>query len=394
MNNNSGVPNFDPGMIEEAEKQAEEDRQNASAIQPKILEGIAFLERLKGASKEARERLKEQTEQVETFLKVHMNHGVPVVRRAAWTAILEFELTRPVESRVELEALLLDLVKRNFLQETPKGDLQAYGKLYQVHPESQFGNLEKVWVKTLLRDLVGKIKEGFLAGTTLTIEELFDGLPGECAVEVPPEKVTQNGQPLWLKGGVLRVKSDGEYIVPEDAMGGIEAAIQQARELKIGLQLQSLKRTNPPFIKGLEPTKGNKIRLLWYLLQRAKRLDEERRAFPGHATVSPEQFFLEGEPGICLVNLCQEVWEVKDAEGNVVNRIHSIFFLVSREEKEGTKKIHIVEVPNHLVDLFAPCMGEYEEGNKFAGCPWPLMGVLRTSYRQTLKVSQDAKKAG
>jgi len=391
-NSDNGYPTFNITEIEEAEEQAERDREEAKRVAPIIEQAITYLEHARGREREVIERLGDKPAGAKNFLETQLKHPVPAVRRAVWRAVLGFELGRAIDSREEVEALLSNLVKRNLLQEVAGGYLYAYGRSYQVLPESYFGPPEKAEVKQLLHDLLGAVKAKLLAGLTrLTLEQLFGGKPGNYIMEVPPEK-TSNGK--WLSGGVLRVASNGDYITPLEAMGGIESAIEKAKDLGARLQVKSLKESKPPFFPRGDPDFGAKVRFLWHIIRRAKRLEDERVAFPERATVTPEEFFLEGKTGVCLVDLGQIVWEEADQQGKVKNRHYSVFFLVRRFETEGIKRLSIVEVPDHLVDLLAPCMGEYEEGEKFQGCPWPLLGILREGRRQCLKALQNAKKAG
>lgn len=391
MNSENKRLTFDIDLIEQAEIQAEKERQEALRVYPDIQAAIVWLDRARLASREAREKIGPQIKEAQKFLQDNLFHQAPAVRRAVWRAVLGFELTRTINTRAEVETLLASLVRRGFLQEIPDGYLWLYGKAYQIHPNSLFGDPEKTEVRNLFGNLLSKVKEGFLARSTITIEELFSGSRGECAIEVPPGKVEQNGKEVWLGGGVLYLRSDGEYITPEDAMGSIEGGIQEAEKLGVRLRIDSLKSNQPPFVPRLDHVKGAKLRLLWWLLKRARRLDEEKKGFPKKATISPEEFFLKKGLGVCLATF-PGVWEVKE-EGKVISRIHSMFFLVERRE-EGTKRIHIVEVPTHLGDFFAQCMGEHEEGDRYEGCPQPLRAVLQAISGHVYREARAARRVG
>lgn len=377
---------FDLSLIQQAEEQAEEDRQNAMEIHPQIQGAIAFLESASGASREARERLKEKISEAQNFLSNNIRHEVPAVRRGVWRAIMEFELTRPIQQRSEVEELLANLEKRGFIQEDPDGYLRAYGKTYHIPEASGFGATEKNEVLDLLKTLLQRAKEEFLHASTISLKDLFKGEKGDSAMEVPPEKVVQGETTKWLGGGILLVHSDGENITPQDAMGSIENGILEAKELRVRLLVSSLSLTNPPFIERLDPQKGGKVRLLWRLIKRAKRMEEEKESFSAEASLSQEEFFLQGKEGICLVDLGKEPWEAEEQEKRI--RLHSMFFLVFREGA----KIKI-KVPTHLQDFFGACTEEYPESDKFSGTPQPLRAVLRAVYGKALKADKEAKKA-
>lgn len=403
---------FDSAEIDTAEEQAEKDRAEAERISAIILSAINYLERAAGASREAQERLRTRTEEARSLLNSHLHHNTPAVRRAVWEAILMYEFSRPLENRAEVEELLTNLVKRGILVENPEGYLMAYQKTYMVSPESRFEESEIAKVK---RDLVallqrvyqevGKTREQKAAllrsQSTLDLAGLLAGQQGKCLVEVPTEKVVQNGKGFWRGGGTLLVASDGQKILPLGAVGSIGGVIQEAMDLNVHLWLQSLQRTAPPFIERLPSEQGRKVQLFWHLLKRAiqaaeekEKLQAQRQEMADRTTTPPEEFFLEGRPGICLVDF-QGVWRVPAPDGTTAEEIPHLFFLLERTEGEGTKRLQIVEVPNHLKEFLAPCLGkEYpEEGNRFVGMAYPLNAILQAVYGQILQASRDAEKA-
>lgn len=389
-NGNDHVPSFltDLGIIEEAERLAREDLQTAKDLASPIQDAVLWLERVNSAPREAKERLKEKIAEAKVFLEGHIRHEIPAIRRAVWRALLECEFGQTLNNRVEVQSLLSKLARMGFLREDPDGDLRAYGKAYSVSPDSQFGDAERTGVRVLLRDLLRRVKERLLTTNGLSWEELLAGKPGEAVLDVPPAMMIVGGQGKWFGGGVLWVTSVGGYIAPEDAMGSIEGAITEARDLGVKLLAKSLASQQPPFVRTNDPRIGGKIRLLFHLLKRAQLLVNERKGFLDRASVQPDGFFLQGQPGVCLIDFGQDTWDIQHGEGEVTRRIYNFFCLVKRENG----RLSILAVPAHLGNFFASCMGEYEEGEKFEGAPQPLRSVLRAMYRSALKASEDAKK--
>lgn len=399
--------------IEEARKEAENDRREAEKAKAAILSAIAFLERARGEDRDTRFRLKERIKEAQEVLDTYRKHEVPAVRRKVWLALFLYELSRPLETRKEVEDHIARLVQKGLLKEDPAGPLKVYDKTYSVSPDSLFEGPEIAEVKRELAGLLNRVflavrknreqrLEAMQAQASINWQGLLAGKAGQCLIYVPPEKVTQNGTTFWRGGGALLVESDGQKIVPIDAIGGIEGAIQEAKDLGVHLLVKALGQNTPPFIKGIPAEQGKKVQLLWHLLKRgiraaeeAKRISRQREEFANKATLTPGRFFLQGEPGLCLVEY-EGDWKVRSPEGVITNQIPNLFLLVSREEKEGVKRIRIVEVPDHLKEFFAPCIGkEYPEGdNKFGGIAQPLRAVLQAIYGQVLQASKDAEKAG
>lgn len=381
---------FNVGVIDEAEEAAEKDREEALRVYPAIQEAIVFLERSRGATREAQERLIPLVEEAQKLLTDNIRHKVPAVRRAVLLALLEFELMRPIEGREEAEKLLARLEEREYIKQDSAGYLQAYGKTYTV---PLFGEPEKEEVKILWRSLLRRAREGFLTRGNRNLKDLFSGKPGEYTMQVPPELTKKDGKPVWRGGGVLQIRSDGRYVAPEDAMGQIDRGIHEAKSLNVRLLLRSLGQPKPPFIEGLDPKQGAKTRLLWQLIKRAKRLVSEKESFAATPDlISPEEFF-RGEYGTCLINFEEEPWEWEVKEEQRQVRIYNMFFLVLRYEKEGEPWIKIVRTPSHLGDFFNNCQEETAEGEKFDGCKQPLCAMLRAAYGRSLKTSNNTKKA-
>lgn len=411
MDESHEFPIFSLEEIEEARKQAEKDRQYAEKAYSTIRPAIAFLEKATGEDRDTRYRLKKGIEEAQELLDRYRHHEIPAVRRAVWKALLSYEFSRPLESRKEVEELLTNLVQRGLLVADPDGTLKAYGKTYTVPPESLFEEPEMMWTKRTLADLLNRVFQSvgerrkqrvaaMQAQANLDLAALMAGQVGRCLIEVPPEKVVQNdGTEFWRGGGWLLLQSDGQRIYPLETIGSFENAIQEAKDLGVYLLTKSLRGKSPPFSQ-LPSEMVRKIRLLWYLIKRgvkhaeeAKKISRQNEEFAAKATVSPEEFFLQGKTGVCHVNY-QGNWWVKTPEGVITHRIPNLFLLVSREEKKDKKVVRIIDVPDHVKEFLAPCIcKEFEEGDKFAGIAQPLKAVLQAVYGQVFEASRNAKKA-
>ncbi len=393
----------DPDVLEE---QVKKIQASAEELRGWFLGKLGELEKAKGMSPKARELVAEKIATIQRKLEEFLCHSVPDYRRAAWLALLTFELGRGLSSRQETEELLSRLVKEKRLVETPGGRLVYGRRSFEVSPASMFEEPEMLQAYQLFGNLLSRVyqeigrarqqkTQHLTTQATINWQELKAGKRGKCVLDVPAEKVQNGGKEFWRGGGILLVESDGEKIFPLDASGAIEETVREANALGVHLLVKSLTWDEPPFVRGLQPEKGKKVQLLWHLCRRGFSAEEEkekvkatRQIFSDEADLTPEGFFSGRESGTCLVGF-RGIWEVKDPEGKVTDRIPNLFLLVRREEKEGKMRLRIAEVPDHLGDLFRDCMEGYtEEGNKFEGTPHPLRAILMAVYGQV--TSQEA----
>lgn len=405
------LPEIQIGEFDDLETQAQKIGERAAQVRSWVLSTMGKLERAKGLSRIAQELAAENIAAAQKSLQEFVSHPVPAYCRAAWLGLLEYELTRELNSREEVLTFLGRLVNEGYLKEEPTGPLKGYGKTYAISENSRFGDEEVEEVKKLLSVLfsrvyaeVGKTRaqkaQALKDRATITRQELFAGQPGFAVLEVPAQEVVQNGQTRWRGGGVLLVHSNGQSIFPREASGAIEAAIQEAKELRVSLLVKSLAQQSPPFDQRLPLDQNKKAQFLWYILKRTFRAEEEAEKIrtsweqlDAEATISPKEFFLERQPGICLVEF-QGVWRTPTPDGRTAQEIPHLFFLIERRriEEEGTA-IQIVKVPDHLGAFFASCMGKYTEGPpKFEGLQYPLNAVLQAVHGQVFHASQDARK--
>jgi hypothetical protein len=391
---------------EDLTKQVDKIRQGANEARNWVLWVLPRLERLEVQPREAREMLAKEIKAARESLQNLYQHSTPAYRRAAWLARFQHEFSRKLSTHGEVKTLLEGLVNEGILEEDPAGALETYKKHYSVSSDCKFEEPEIAAVKNFLTDLlnrvwreVGKSREQktqeLLAQKTIDWQELLRDKTGKYVVSIPKQRVSKNGETFWRGGGTLLVKSEKGKIFPLGASGAIERGVEEAKKMGIHLLVRSLQYDSPPFVEKLPEDQRKKVQFLWHILKRGIQLEEEagkmqslQKKLSVKTTVTPEKFFLEGAPGTCLAIL-NGIWVIPEG-----NHIRHLFFLATREEKEGSKKIRLAEVPDHLKDYLADCLEEYpEEGERFKGIPYPLNAVLQAIYGQILNASRDANKA-
>ena len=382
--------------IEELENRAEKVRQNAGKVRTMVQAILRWLDQVSGLSQEAFELLGDKVAEAQKRLDGLINHVTSAYRRVAWETLLVHEFSKELRTREGVEKLLEKLVETRKLVSDPAGNLKAYGRAYTVSKDSGLRPEELADVEQALENLlqrvfaeVGKTREEksreLSSQSTIGWKEFVSGKLGKCFLQIPPEHVRKNGEDFWRGGGNLLVKSDGQKIVPIEAVGAIEKIAKEIREERIHLLVISLGASSPPFVKALGPDQGRRVALLWHLIKRAIRAEEEtekfsaiRQEFVGRATITSEEFFLGKKTGVCFIEF-HGVWETPEGE-----KISNLFLLVERKEKE-TSSLSVVAVPSHLNDFFAPCLGkEYDEGDKFEGVGQPLQAILKAVFGQAL----------
>ncbi len=406
------LPDFQDGQldIESLKKQAATIREKAKDVEEWTAGALAFLDSIEMLDREERELaavpISKAREGLERLLR---QEATPAFRRAAWLAYLKYMLSREFQSAEEVKKLFRELVKNGYLQETPDGLLKLDRVCYAVPQEAAFDNPEIQEIATLMRGLADKVRqaektarrqkaEELVNEGNLTIENFLAGKEGRLAIQVPPEKVVQNGNVLsWRSGGLLLVESDGEKCWPVDALGGqsFEGGVGEAMNLGVFLIVSSLiQHDRPPFPQRLPEANVRKLQLLWHLLRRGVRAHEEkerirtaREEMTAKATITPAKFFLEQGPGLCLVEY-GENWHTPDDE-----TVADVFFLVERKVQGEESTIRVVEAPDHLHDFLGDCVDqEFPEEDEFRRIPYPLGAVLKAVYGQTQKANEIAAK--
>lgn len=308
---------------------------------------------------------------------------------AALTAVFEYHFAKPHKTSAEIQATIKNLVEKKYLIEDSAGQLKVFEKAYNTNPT--IGE-EIDTVKKGLKDLISRVmdieRKSLSAQASLEVAEFLAGKKGTLTLAIHAEPVInhQTGKiEFWRRGGDILVESDGRKVKAIAVSGGIEETVKKGMAIKVYFFLDSLGRERPPYLREASDDEIKLTHSLWYIVRRGLL----RHKFAARATISRKEFFLENRPGVCYLAY-EGTWDV-----NSEVRLANFFFLVRREEKEGAKMIHLVDIPDHLKDFFAECMGDYPEGgNEFEGIPQPLQNVLRAGLTQTRKTEKKEGSIG
>lgn len=392
--------------LESLKKQAEVIRAKAKDVGEWAAGALAYLDSVETLGREERELatipITKAQEGLERLLRQETTRAY---RRAAWLACLKHMLSREFRSPEEIRALFRKLVEEGYLKEAPDGLLQLNGTSYAVPEEAAFDDPEIQEISGLMAGLTEKVRqaertarrqraEEMVSQGGLSIEEFLEGKPGKLAIQIPPEKVEQEGNGVfWRYGGLLLVESDGEKCWPLKALGGqsFEGAIGEAIDLGVNLPVSSLRHEKPPFPQRLPDESRRKFQLLWHLLKRRIGRHKAKNQLAEAANLRPTEFFLGGKPGICLVEY-EGTWDTPEDE-----RIYDVFFLAERRtnEDDNTSTVRVLNVPAHLSEFLGEYADqEYPEEERFNGIPYPLGAVLKAVYGQTQKVAKIASEQG
>jgi len=414
-----------PQINEEAlAKQVDAIRGHAIKVGEWVRNFLAQKILLTGQGREALEAQAEAMQKGEEYLShVLYKDKTPAFRRAAWMALLQFHLEQVLTTRSQAWDLLHQLVDAGYLREAKDGDalvLRCNGGERYTFPEvAGFGEPEVAILQGVMNDfwedttnreraaLVEQTQDLFgKADAGLNLHDFLGGKPGKYCFRIPAEEIldkkTRISTGKWRSGGTLLVESDGKRVWPIEAIGGIQRGVGEVMSRKLFLFPSCLERSAPPVPERLDQETVKKLHLLWWLLRRGiLRLQgqeqaeqdralvaETRERFGTMATVSPQEFFLEKKPGICLVQY-EGTWTYpKNAEDD--EEIQNLFVLVERrspEPDDGIPLINIREAPKHLAKFFARCEDQDwpEEDEKFSGVGQPLQAVLKAVWGQVNK---------
>lgn len=398
---------FTPEM---AEIKAKELRENeVPKLEEEIKAALTWLDALALGDRDKREVMEYTVKQSgekhpQEWLQEILNHPFSPYRRTARITLYRFYFQKEVRSKEEVQNLLSLLCKQGYLVEKEEGPFNAYQKAYGLPPKAAEvleGEPELFQLTRSFNDILWRVRlaekktakekgKTLLSQGKLSWKEFLDGKEGLFAVEIPAEREARRS------GGTLLVRNDGKRVFPLEAAGGFQEAIEEAKKMGVFLLLQSLSWERLPYIRGMDPQKGAKITLLWYLLkdgisplkerETRQALREEMKAT---ATLTPEEFFLERKPGVAFVEYeGTGKWEIPSGEERKETQIENLFFSVERQEKEGQSIIRLVTIPPWLKEFFSNCQGEFREGERFEGIPKPLQSVLRGIWGQVQKHAQ------
>ena len=386
---------FSLRKIQEAEELAEKDRQAAKEAYAQIQRVAAFLEGVKGASREASERLKPEISEAKQILTANIYHENTSVRRSVWKALLGFYFNTPLEVQDEVEQLVNGLVgQKNLLYADPNGALVVYGTSYSVSKDSMFEEEDTKEVKRELEALIGRVRRIIRTRAALTAEELLRGnKDGSYYGYVPPQKFLDGeGNASWRPGGTIAVTCERGWIKLIDATGKIEGPIMKAKKLEVKITSRSLAESRPPFLKNVPEEIARATQLFWHILKRAVIFANWLESVKTRTTITPYEFLVEKKDGVTFLDF-EEPWEEIHANEEAF-WISRPLVLIQRFQREGKKFVQLLETAEHLTDWLGECWGEFpEEGNRFEGLPQLLQRFLQAMYGKEVKAGKNGKKA-
>ena len=405
---------------------AEKIREGAGKVREWVVSTLFQIDAIGSASRELQELNEEQVNEARSAINGFLGHETKAYRRAAWLGTFKQRLAATANSKTEAQAVIDGLVQDRLLEKTDEGPLKIFDETYTVPAISTFkepeleeviGFLRQFTYRTLQAERQARTKhaEELYGQSELSLEDFLAGKAGRITLGTPPEPmVNQDGSPVlkpdgapqWRGGGTLLVESDGaNKIFPVAASGNIQRGVEEAIALKVHVLLHTLDWEFLGGIQGLDEARFKKLVLIWNLLKRGIAAEKRNIAIrsqkaeltEGVEIISMKEFFVEGRPGSCLVNL-NKPWEPQVANGEGSVYIHDFFFMVKRsmqESEDGPRVfIHVTKAPGHITDYLAKCMDVYPEGEKFGGCPQPLQAILRATFGQVTKEESLAEKFG
>lgn len=399
------LPNVDLTDLspEKLEETARKTKEKAKEVERWVTTFLGNVKAVRQLTREAQELVADQVTEKRQHLQDLLDSETPAYRRAAWKAYLLWHICNCPCNFKAAKQMLEKLVEDGYMEEDSEGVLEIWDRYYSVPHQSAFGEEENDQVQEALSNLQFQVgqktrqqKRNRAAELReqgeISPQELLEGKAGKCFLPIPPEY--DERRDFWRRGGNLLVRQDEQgRIWPLEATGGIENAICEAVGMNVFLLGYSLSWENPPSVKNLPDEENGKIRLLWFLINRAiEAVQEEeemknlREEFQEDADITDREFFLERRTGTCLIHF-QGKWENRDG-----SEVPYLFFLAERGEEEGETTIHLVEIPEHLEKLFSECQENYPEGgDHFEDVPQPLRAVLQACFGQVQRASHMAE---
>jgi len=418
------LTSLDPEKLEANAALIEQKQGQIRQWVPIHLAAIATVEVL---SPKAQRLAQTKVTEIKEGLKEILDHENGYYRAAGWLALLLFNFSKDLQSLEEVGALLLALVKKGHLKEADKstGFIRFQDRLYRVPDGVEFEPEERKEVEEAFFALFYRARKAEELND-ISWTDLMAGKPGSITLGIPPEEVLEEGEKTgrWRPGGQLRVRSDGTKIFPVRITTGnqnLRDAVTRAVELGVSLNLEHFNSDTPPTGLRLDAEGAGKVKLFWFLMKRAKQTEldrQERQRIRDEmaanlATVTTEQFFLDGQPGICQVSLV--AWQTKDLQGNETGTLYDPYLFPERTVEEGAEGedpiSYISILPERVseqfreyLDTFAvnkgeeeekegeekkePFWGKHPEGNDFDGLPYPLNSLMRRARTLTDRTSK------
>lgn len=331
-------------------------------------------------------------------------------RQIAYETAICFVLNsaKPASFEEAMEALDL-LVKRKWLEETDRdpAPLRAWTRKFRIPEAADFQKRNYLSVQRAMSDFFTRTKANIAQGErqelktirdemTISPEELLKGdVKGKALLYVPVQIFRNGDNRVRVNGdGFLVAESLGDNrILPKKGFGGIANWVQEAVENRAFVLAFQLDWDFPTPRKKLEEkTKMSDEQIiayqkLWGMLKRAKSGLEQREAsreekleWGRQVSISAEDFLLDRQPGVALLDLEQGTVDFyEDGQKRIVK---DIYLLVEREEQGEDDVIQVKEAPEHLKPLIGDCLGKkFKEGQKFEGVePDILRAIFQAAF--------------
>lgn len=245
----------------------------------------------------------------------------------------------------------------------------------------------------------------------ISVADLVQGVAGHILLEVPD---TQSEDGKVFKGGWILVKSSDRRITPVSAAGYIQRQVEDIAG-KIFVYADQLGQSSLNTGKRLDREVFHSTLQLWRWINSAielaaqkaaqsaakaeweMKVAAERDALRPQATLTPEEFFLEGKVGIVFYDFGAGrafEWRNRSAEGQQQTvDLYDVFALV---ERAPNGQIRALAFPERLRGFFAE-HGEFmEPGDRFYGLG--VLGVLMrfgfAEARRNVAAAESAQPAG
>ena len=376
--------------LETAQKQLKEAQQDIA--EDRMVE-ILMAEEIKKQEKEI--------QKAKNWLSGYLRHDFLPFRWATWVTILTFYFTNH-KTRASLESRITILCQSAHVQEDENGPLVIFGKKYSINPDAALGipeitelqkalKEEEYHIKALEKQAQENEKIALLQEGNLSVKELFQGKAGVFAVET-----SENGG----KSGVLAVqqrRGEKPKIFPYKAVGTFQEEMTELQKTGKYLLLNALKRPEIDttfLVKTIHFSEREAmlIEKLWLLLRngigrenRKENYNRLREKWEALATITPEQFLLEGEHGAAALET-EKDWDWYDHEKNQRATISNFFFVAKRQTGEDGPEIAITWYAPWLKDYLQEHLGIfYLEGEKFTSLPESLRMLFRSIWHQVDK---------
>lgn len=239
------------------------------------------------------------------------------IRHAAWMILYNHHFSKSFDSHEKVDALLERMVKTGQVlvcqEDEEDFDFLMYGQKYRCPANACLSPKDIDEIRAGVKALYSRTRKAVAEQQDVTaqelqreafisLQELKAGKPGLCFVDAPTQHNEDRDNPdrtQHFEGGRLLVSSNGDIInivkfVGRDGNRSFQHSLKETMRLRPRpfLKVAALGWSNPPFIKGLPAATGAKVRLLWHLIVRAIKAEDELKeqlSQPEEGTAATEE---------------------------------------------------------------------------------------------------------